>query len=102
MLPAKNRLNLAFYKPHKARLVKGALLDVYVEQAGGFRAAVKVSKKTAPKAVDRNRIRRIVLEALLPYTENLKASVVVVTKKNFANLKTQDVKTEFAKLLRND
>ena len=99
MLPAKNRLNLAFYRTHGSDHIKGELLDIYMEDASVFKAAVKVNKKVAAKAVDRNRIRRIVLEALVPYTNNLAKTLVVVIKKNFATYKTQKVSEELKKLL---
>lgn len=101
MLPAKNRLNLSFYRIRTGKVKRGELVDIFIYPAEEFRAAVKVTKKVASKAVDRNRIRRLVSEALKPYTNKLKANIIVVAKKNFANLKSVDVKLQIADLLDN-
>lgn len=49
---------------------------------------IVVSKKVAKRAVDRNRIKRIIKEALRGKTnEGLK----IIVRNNIANLKTQEV-----------
>ena len=59
---------------------------------------VVVSKKITKKAVQRNRIRRIVKEALrsIGFEES---KLVIIVKKNIANLKTNQVKKELADLI---
>lgn len=54
---------------------------------------VVVSKKVAPKAVDRNRIKRIIKEAI-KNLEPYKGSIVIIVKNNVENLKTQTVQAE--------
>lgn len=55
-----------------------------------FQAAVVVTKKVAPRAVDRNRIKRLVFESLRKL-DMIEGELVVVVKKNLAKLKTQEI-----------
>lgn len=58
-----------------------------------------VSKKTAPRAVKRNRMRRMVREALRSL--NLKDNLKIVIKNDFSDAKMSDVKEKLIKLLKN-
>ncbi len=49
-----------------------------------------VTKKVAPRAVDRNRIKRLVFESLRKL-DMLEGELVVVVKKNLAKLKMQEI-----------
>lgn len=104
MLPAKNRLNLSG-RNHKGRVLTRRLesrdLLIRLEEANNFKAAVVVSKKVAKKATDRNRIRRLLTEALNEYIDKTSAHLVVYAKKNFADKKKEDVAKILKELLVN-
>lgn len=63
------------------------------------KAGIVVSKNVAQKAVDRNRIKRIIKEA--QRSINLPAAnYTIIVKKNIANLKTNQVQQILSKLLK--
>ena len=65
--------------------------EIIVKHSGLPKASIIVSKNVAKKAVDRNRIKRIIREAQRKI--NLPASNhTVIVKKNIADLKTDQVK----------
>ena len=65
--------------------------EIIIKHSGLPKAAVVVSKNVAKKAVDRNRIKRIIREAQRKV--NLPVSnYTVIVKKNIADLKTDQVK----------
>ena len=66
----------------------------------GSDLTVVISKKVAKRAVDRNRIKRIVKEALRGYHIG-KEKLTIVVKKNIADLKMPEVKVKLKKLLKN-
>jgi len=103
MLQARNRLRLSPYKKEenfKGQRVSGDdLVLVYQKNEPVFKATCVITKKIAPKAVDRNRIKRLIWQALASQTErNLKA--VVIVKKNIASLKAEVVGREIEKLFK--
>lgn len=102
MLPSKNRLKLSFFKNNKIwqgqRLTSGEIQLVVNPNKNTFRVATIVSKKVAPKAVDRNRIKRLVAQAM-GENQSLQAEVIVIVKKNIATLKKDQVKAKLTKLL---
>ena len=103
MLQAKNRLRLLPYKNKenfKGQRVSGDdFVLVYQKNEPVFKATCVITKKIAPKAVDRNRIKRLIWQALASQTErNLKA--VVIVKKNIASLKAEVVGREIEKLFK--
>ena len=59
---------------------------------------VSTSKKVAPRAVDRNRIKRIIKEAARR-NKNLDTSLIFRIKKNIASLKSHDVEQLIKKIL---
>ena len=59
---------------------------------------IVVSKKVAKKAVDRNRIKRIIKEAIRKLEIEKKPTIIVRT--NIANLKTHQVTDKLLKLLK--
>ncbi len=102
MLPAKNRLNLSknkFPKNGKRVRLTGEEFDIFFEKSDDFKAAVIVTKQVAKKAVDRNRIRRIITEALRDM--DIKGELVIKVKKNIAGQKTNQVKEKLLALLKN-
>lgn len=60
---------------------------------------IVVSKKVAQKAVDRNRMKRLIKEALRSL-DNTHPSLKVIVKKNFANAKMGQVRDYLATLLK--
>ena len=103
MLQAKNRLRLLPYKNKenfKGQRVSGDdLVLVYQKNEPVFKATCVITKKIAPKAVDRNRIKRLILRALVSQTgRNVKA--VVIVKKNIASLKAGVVEREIEELFK--
>ncbi len=101
MLPAKNRLNLSFASNNqvlgKQKLSSDEFRLIAKVRPDVFKAAVVVSKKVAPKAVDRNRIKRLISEALRGQAI-FKGELLVIVKKNIAPLKKDEVKDRLFKL----
>lgn len=102
MLPSKNRLKLSFAE-NKAtwggkRLHSDELQLIITNGPGPFKIATIVSKKVAPKAVDRNRIRRLVAHAAKEIPK-LEAHIIVIVKKNIADLNKNEVKAKLTRLL---
>ena len=64
----------------------------------GVKIDIIVTKKVAPRAVDRNRIKRLIKEALrhLSFKDGLK----VIVKRNIAGAKEPEVQTKIAQLLK--
>lgn len=73
--------------------------EFFVIKSNPDRLTISVSKKVVPKAVDRNRIKRLVKEALRNL-EIRSPHLKVLVKKNFADAKMTQVKDELAVLLK--
>lgn len=101
MLPARNRLNLSLEdaknRPPGKKLSSQELILVFRQGSPVFKAAVTVSKKVAAKAVERNRIKRLITHALKA-KQNLKGEWFVIVKKNIAHLKMSEVSSKLDKL----
>ena len=65
--------------------------EIIIKHSGLLKASIVVSKNVAKKAVDRNRIKRIIKEAQRVIGPKA-ASYSVIVKKNIADLKTDQVK----------
>lgn len=101
MLPKKNRLILSKIKPAGRRLETTlASFIIARDNEGSFRAAVTVSKKIAPKAHDRNRIRRLFYEALAKHKHTSGLQIVIRAKKNLAQMKMYQVENITDKVLK--
>lgn len=101
MLAQKNRLILSKRNPInlKKRTESGAFVLKFKKTEGPFKAAIVVSKKVAKKAVDRNRIKRIITQALTQtIVPNL--DLVIIVKENIASKKTQEIKLELEAALK--
>lgn len=99
MLPSRNRLNLAHTdKKIGIRLNDKELTLVYTKKPGKLKAAVIVSKKVAKLAVDRNRIRRTITEALSAI-DSLEGEIVVIAKKNIKSAKSTIIKARLVDLI---
>ena len=95
MLPSKNRLNLSILKEELNRegqhINCGDLTLIFRKKPQVFKAGVIVTKKVAPRAVDRNRIRRLVYEVLKDQLAKVEGEVMIIVKENIAKLKKDQV-----------
>lgn len=66
----------------------GPDFKVIRQKSGSSKPKIVVSRTIAKKAVDRNRIRRIIKEAQRQLGVN---DFTIIVKQNFASLKTQEV-----------
>lgn len=100
MLPKKNRINLRTQKQKGSfkAIISTEDLTVRYRQSPIIKGAVVVSKAVAKKAVDRNRARRIILEALRE--RNLKGEFIFIVKKNIKDYKKQNINDVLEKISR--
>lgn len=94
MLPANNRLVLKKYASpsFKGQRLQSREFDlVYRRLPQVFKAAIIISKKTARLAVDRNRIKRLISEALRNQ-QIFEGELVIKVKENLKGLKMPEVK----------
>ena len=103
MLQARNRLSLSLGKNNGnfrgQRVSNEDFILVYQKNEPVFKATCVITKKIAPKAVDRNRIKRLVRQALANQTK-IKVKAKVVVKKNVAPLKAAVVEKEIEELFK--
>lgn len=102
MLPAQNRLKISHEFKNRFSGTKRASSEEFLliakRKQAGFKLAVIISKKVAPKAVDRNRAKRIVSEALRGQSVFF-GELLVIVNKNIAGLKTEEVYKKLSPLL---
>ena len=98
MLPARNRAPRALFTMLRAwgrntKKLEGEELEIFFRK-GSYPAKVGivVSKRTAKKAVSRNRIKRIVSEAIKDGLAQFGGQLLIVVKSDISMLKTDDVK----------
>lgn len=97
MLPKKNRLNLKISKAGDFKVVgKSDEFTVKYKAGEKIKGAVVISKSVAKKAVDRNRTKRIILEALK--NSGLLGEFIFIVRKNISDYKTQDINEQLAKI----
>jgi len=90
MLPRKNRFNLKRdYKGGFKVVLNTAALLVKYRRDEPLKGAIIVPKTAAPKAVDRNRIKRIVLESL--NSSGVKGSFIFIVKENIKDYKKEEI-----------
>ncbi len=95
MLAKKNRLILSKRNPTNLakRIESGSFVLKFKSTQGPFKAAIVVSKKVAKKAVDRNRIKRTISEAIQKtIVPNL--DLVIIVKENIKSKKSPEIKSE--------
>jgi ribonuclease P protein component len=100
MLPSKNRLLLKNNNKKKLtqRIVSSHFTLLFNKrEEKRLSAAIIVSKKVAPRAVDRNRIKRMVAESLKDKLET-GAEMIIIVNQNTANFKSNEI-TEKINLL---
>lgn len=78
-----------------------SLEDLLLKRSTNARATITITKKVAPKAVDRNRIKRIIKEALRS-AKIEKGQLQIIVKRNIANLKSYQVQEKIEKFLKNE
>ena len=84
-LPVKNRVSSENFILFKNGLI-------------GEKLTIVVSKKVAPLAVDRNRVKRLIKEALRQMAMD-SSSLKIIVKKNIADAKMAQVKDELTTML---
>lgn len=93
MLPSVNRLLLKNNNRKKlTQRIIGSQFNLLFSKKEDKRlkAAIIVSKKVAARAIDRNRIKRMVSESLKDKLETA-ADIIIIVKKNIANLKNNEI-----------
>ncbi len=94
MLPSKYRLQ-KFSHLKTVKKIHGRDFEIVLKEGDSFKLGVIVTKKVAKKAVDRNRIKRIIHEAIKGNIENFTSPVIIILKNNIAHFKMQQLKEEF-------
>ena len=101
MLPAENRLNLSFFRNDRKKTKKvfsRYFVFEFQKEPNIFKVAALVTKKVAPKATDRNRIKRTVTEAV-KNNKDLEGNLKIVVLKNISDLKTSQIQELLGQLL---
>ena len=104
MLPFKNRLSLSGFKTNSLggkRVENEQFRLIAKREKGIFKTATVVSKKVAARAVDRNRIRRLVTEAIHTNLDKIKFQgfLIVIAKQNIAEFKKNQIESRILKLI---
>ena len=104
MLPSKNRLSLSSAKAKLAngkRVTSNEFQIIGKKEKGIFKTATIVSKKVAPKAVDRNRIKRLISESVRASLGKIKFEgvLIIIAKQNIAKFKKAAVEEKLLKLI---
>lgn len=89
MLPKKDRINLSARKRWDGRKVGTDLFNVIYKDSTSTKCAVVVSKSIAKRAVDRNGIKRKIMEATREI--NQKGEYIFIVKKNINEYKKQEI-----------
>jgi len=71
--------------------------DLIIKKKDDQSLTIVVSKKISKKAVERNRIKRTIKEALR--AKNKQKGLTIIVKENISGLKMQQVKEKLEKLL---
>ena len=104
MLPKKNRLILSRYTDYpkgKKRISTSGFELIAQSRKGVLKTAIVVSKKTAKKAVERNRIKRLISERIRKNLDNIKfeGKLAIIVKENIASLKQAQIEEKIVKLI---
>lgn len=83
--------------PVKKAIPKDLIL-FFGEKPGTFKLTIVVTKKIAPRAVDRNRIKRLLKEAFRKSAQ-LEGEVKLIVKSNISELKLDDILKKLEPLL---
>jgi len=104
MLPSKNRLSLSIDKQDllKGKRVAGGQFQIIGKKHQGIlKIATVVSKKVAKRAVDRNRIKRIISEAIRPNLGSIgfEGTIIIIVRQNLAQFKSAEIGGILMKLI---
>ena len=104
MLPPRNRFSLSRDKISLRagkRVENDQLRLVAKSEEGFFKVAIVVSKKVAARAVDRNRIRRLITEVIREHIGGIKFQgfLTVIAKQNIAKFKKNQIESKILKLI---
>lgn len=102
MLPKNNRLTHSEFPTFARSATKKSSDNLFINYTPGdnFKAGVVVSKKVSKKAVDRNRMRRVLYSILAQNKPMLPQGMYVVRVKNTASeVSAIDLKKELRRLL---
>ena len=104
MLPFKNRLSLSGFKTNSLggkRVENEQFRLIAKREKGIFKTATVVSKKVAARAVDRNRIRRLITEVIREHIGGIKFQgfLTVIAKQNIAKFKKNQIESKILKLI---
>lgn len=99
MLPAKYRLQ-KFSNLKTVRRSQNQKFELILKAGSEPKLGVVVSKKVAKKAVDRNRIKRMIHEALKEKIVNLGSPLIIILKANLASQKMPEIKKDLETLLK--
>ena len=106
MLPTRNRAPRALFTELRARgtnakKLEGAEFEIFFEKGSvPAKVGIVVSKRTAKKAVSRNRIKRIVAEAIKDELDQIGGQLLIVVKSDISMLKVADVKERIVKIIK--
>lgn len=105
MLPARNRATRDLFTMLRARgankkRLEGADFEIFFKKDSyPAKVGIVVSKRTAKKAVLRNRIKRTVAEAIKDELDQIGGQLLIVVKSDISMLKTDDVKKKILGVL---
>ncbi len=80
------------------KAVSNDLVLIFERNPGIFKLTIVVTKKIAPRAVDRNRIKRVLKEAFRRFAHP-EGEVKLIVKSNISELKLDDVFKKLEPLL---
>ena len=93
MLPAQYRLQ-KFSNLKTVKRLRSQNFELIQKTGNEAKLGVVITKKVAKKAVDRNRIKRMIHEALKEEIVNLTSPLVIIVKANLASQKMPEIKNE--------
>jgi ribonuclease P protein component len=108
MLPVKNRLigNLSYDKAKKkGKMYQSDSFGILVRDRkdnNPSKFGIIVSTKISKKAVDRNRIKRMLREAIKESLDKIEdgKDIVVLSRKGLLNIDKRDLESEFSRILK--
>lgn len=103
MLAKKNRLSAAeieYAKTNGLKRNSNNFTLLYSQTELDPKFAIVVSKKVSKKAVDRNKIKRIVREAIKANINKLKGNYLIIARPNVLNLENEQIVKEITTLLK--
>lgn len=100
MLPIKNRLKLSGSSKQQfiGKKFESKHFKLIYKKGDHLKAAIIVSKKVAPKATERNRIKRVISEALRTKLK-IKGKVLIIVKENISGLKADQATDALRRIL---